>query len=234
MKSFRIISTSWVLAILSMLLITFSGVFLLIKFLTGNSNISIIAALSLIGVGLYLQRFISTAKIEIVLTQEFVTIKWLKQYLFHKEPDRKIFFDEIKSYKYEEDQNFDLFQIILVNDTELNFYHFTFTKDDFETLVNTFPDFVNRHNTNVENILASRPLDSKLQRIERSKTIYENPTSPFIVVFAILLILTVPIIFLVKGDKVSNPFLALAAISGGLFYLIEYFQYRRGKNKKNN
>ena len=121
MKSFRIISTSWVLAILSMLFITFSGVFLLIKFLPNNSNISIIAALSLIGVGLYLQRFISTAKIEIALTQDYLTIKWLKQYLFHKEPDRKIFFDEIKSYKYEEDQNFDLFQIILVNDTELNF-----------------------------------------------------------------------------------------------------------------
>lgn len=100
--------------------------------------------------------------------------------------------------------------------------------------VYTFPDFVNRHNKNVENIQTSRPLDSTLQRIERSKTIHENPTSPFIVVFATLLILAVPIIFPVKGDKVSNPFLALAVMSGGVFYLTKYFQYRREKSKKNN
>ena len=233
MKTFRITSTSWALAIFSMLVIIFSGVLLLIRILPNNSYTSVIATLSLLGIGLYLQRFISTAKIEVVLTKEFVTIKWFKQYLFHKEPDRKIPFNEIKSYKYQEDRNFDLFQITFIDDTELNIWHFTFTKDDFETLVYTFPEFVKDHNKTVKQTEENKGFSGNRKKIERAKTLYENANSPFIVIFAIFSILAILIIMFFKGNSIANPFLGFSAITGAIFYLSRYFKYRKeGKEKQ--
>jgi hypothetical protein len=212
-----------------MLLIVIPGVILFHDILPDDTGVNIIASICLIGIGLFLQRFISRAEIEISLTKEFLTIKWLHQYIFHKNPDRKISFREIKSYKYQEDQNFDLFQITLIDDTEINFWHFTFTKDDFDSFVQIFPEFIEYHNKIAETESSDKKLTYKQPKIERAKSIYENEASPVFVILAIGVVLVISLVMIFKDNGVSNPFLGLTAISGGVFYIIQYFKYRKRK-----
>ncbi|HEV8271408.1 MAG TPA: hypothetical protein VGQ04_08890 [Chitinophagaceae bacterium] len=228
MKSFKIISTAWGLAIFSMLLIVFLGIIITINILPEKSNFSIVATIIILAAGFYLQRFISRAEIEVTLFKEFIAIKYLKQYIFHKDPDRKIFFNEIKSYKYQEDRNFDLFRLTLADGTEIDFWHFTFTKDDFEGLVSTFPNYINHHNKFIETAPSTKQLKHST-KIEREKTIYERASSPFIVIMAIISIVLISILMIFKKDSVTNPFMGLSAITGALFYVTAYFKYRKKK-----
>ena len=68
---------------------------------------------------LYIQRFISRAEVEVSLTNNNISIKWVKQFIFHNRADREIPFHEIESYKYQEDRNFDLFKLTLKDGVEI-------------------------------------------------------------------------------------------------------------------
>jgi hypothetical protein len=227
-KSFKIISTSWLLAFFSMMLFIFSGILLFLKILPDNTWIFLGALISLIGAGLYLQRFISIAKIEITLTPDFISLKCIKQSLFDKEANRTIYLNEIKSYKYQEDQNFDLFRLTLKDGTEIDIWHFSFTKDDFKSLVNAFPAYISSYNKVIGTTeLSELPLATA--KIEREKTAYEN-ASPWLVIIAIVFIVSIVFIMIFKGGNYVNPFLGLSAISGASFYLVTYFKYRKKRN----
>jgi hypothetical protein len=231
MATYKIIATSWVLWILTLLTTVVVGGLLLHELLLKDSTISLIAVIIVMALALFIQRYISRAIVEIKLTDNSVSIKWLRQFLFHKRPDMEILLSDIESYKYQEDTNFDLFKLTMKDGTELKFWHFTLTRgDDFDNLVFDFPAKVSRYNSNVER----RPLiyaTSKNKRIEKEKTIFEGSNAPVLAGFAILLLIAVPLIlFISSSDKLSNPFIGLASMSGGLFFLIQYFKHRK-KNK---
>jgi hypothetical protein len=229
--TYKIIATSWVLWILTLLATVVVGALLLHELLPKDSTISLIAVIFLMALAVFIQRYISRAIVEIKLADNSISIKWLRQFLFHKRPDMEILFSDIESYKYQEDTHFDLFKLTLKDGKELKFWHFTLTRgDDFDKLVFDFPAKVSRYNSKVER----RPLryeTSKNKGIEKEKTIFEGSSAPILAGFAILLLVAVPLIlFISPTDKISNPFIGLASMSGGLFFLIQYFKHRK-KNK---
>lgn len=234
MKSFRIISTSPALAIFSSLAMFFAGIFPIAKFLRHNAVLFWASIIIVVALIFYVQRFISKAKVIINLTKEIVSIDWKQQFIFHKRPNRTIQWDEIKSYKYQEDRNFDLFRITLLDGTELNFWHSTFTKDDFDILVYSFPEYVKKHNNKKNESQSNGANIYHAQKIEREKTIFENAASPFFVFLAIFFIVAISAIMILKKDKSDNPFLGLAALSGAIFYLAKYLQYRKKEADKKN
>jgi hypothetical protein len=93
----------------------------------------------------------STALVEITLTKNDVSIRWLSQYIFHHYPDRTILFSDIESYKYQPDNNFDLFKLTMKDGSEIKLWHFALTfKDDFDKLTMDFPQLVNSFNKRVK------------------------------------------------------------------------------------
>jgi hypothetical protein len=233
MATYKIIATSWVLWILTLLTTLLSGGLLLHEILPKDSTVSIIAVIAVMAFALFVQRYISRAEVEVTLTDNDVSIVWLKQFLFHRRPNIEIRLSDIDSYKYQQDTNFDVFKLTLKNGTDLKLWHFTFTRgDDFEKLVFDFPAKVERHNKKVER----KPTTTETQRptkINREKTIFEAAYSPLLAGFAILLLVAVPLIFFFKPiDKISNPFMGLAAMTGGLFFLTQYFKYRKNNKKE--
>jgi hypothetical protein len=213
-----------------------SGALFLHELLPKDSTLSILSAIGLMAFALFIQRYISRAEVQIKLSDDTLAIRWLKQFIFHKRSDMEISLTDIESYKYQEDTNFDLFKLTLKDGTELKFWHFTFTRgDDFEKLIFDFPSKVSRHNKKIER-KSDKTDTSKMPEkaetiIKKEKTIFENAYAPFLAGFAILLLITVPLVLFMKPTgKSSNPFIGLAGMFGGLLFLIQYFKYRK-KNK---
>ena len=231
MATCKIIATSWVLWILTLLTTLLSGGLLLHEMLPKDSALSIIAVIAVMAFALFVQRYISRAEVEVTLTDNDVSIVWLKQFLFHRRPNREIPLSDIDSYKYQQDTNFDLFKLTLKDGTEIKLWHFTFTRgDDFKKLVFDFPSIVESYNKKISRKQVTTETNNP-KKIEKEKTIFEESYSPLLAGLAILLLLAVPLIFFFKPiDKISNPLMGLAAMFGGLFFLTQYFKHR--KNKK--
>lgn len=233
MATYKIIATSWVLWILTLLTTMLSGGLLFHEILPRDTTITIIAVIAILALSLFVQRFISRAEVEVKLTDSDVCILWHKQFLFHRRPNMEISLSDIESYKYQQDTNFDLFKLTLKNGTEIKLWHFTFTRgDDFEKLVFDFPSKVERHNKKVERkAITTKP--EKPAKIKREKTIFEEAYAPLLAVLAILLLVAVPfIIFFNPDKKISNPYMGLAAMAGGLFFLTQYIKHRREKKNE--
>ena len=213
-----------------MFLIVFAAILTFINIFGKGSNIGFAIYLIIISLGFYLQKFISQAVIDVELTKETISVKYLRQYIFRKYPDRIIPFDQIKSYKYQEDRNFDLFRITLFDNTDIDFWHFTFTKDDFKNIVSIFPRFVEQHNKHIHSSKRSESSKNSFQKIERQKTIYENATSPFLLILAFIAVVAISLVLILKKGEIGNSFIGLSAILGALFYIVAYFKYRK-KNK---
>jgi predicted ATP-dependent protease len=233
MATYKIIATSWVLWILTFLTTILSGAFISHEILPRDTTITFIAVIGIMAFALFVKRFVSRAEVEFKLTDNDISIIWHKQFLFHKRPNLEILLGDIESYKYQEDRNFDLFKLTLKDGTQIKLWHFTFTRgDDFERLVFDFPSKVERYNKKAEKrAIATRT--EKPAKILREKTIFEEAYAPLLAGFAILLLIAVPyLIFFNPDKKVSNPYMGLAAMAGGLFFLIQYFKYRKEKNEK--
>lgn len=233
MATYKIIATSWVLWILTLVTTMLSGGLLFHEILPRDTTITFIGVIGIMAFALFVQRFISRAEVEVKLTDSNISINWQKQFLFHRRPNMEIPLSDIESYKYQEDTNFDLFKLTLKDGTEIKLWHFTFTRgDDFEKLAFDFPSKVERHNRNVARKTIATKTET-LAKIKREKTIFEEAYAPLLAGFAILLLVAVPfIIFFSPDKKVSSPYMGLAAIAGGLFFLTQYFKYRREKKNK--
>ena len=183
-----------------------------------------------------LQRFTSTALVEVTLTKNDVSIRWLSQYIFHHYPDRTILFSDIESYKYQPDNNFDLFKLTMKDGSEIKLWHFALTfKDDFDKLAMDFPQLVNSFNKRVTQKAHSHAdishTDNEPQTIKRAATIYEGDGAIFIAIFAVIVIVTVPLIlYFNPSDRQKNPFILLAPMAGAIFFLTQFYRYRK-KNK---
>jgi len=64
-------------------------------------------------------------------------------------------------------------------------------------------------------------------------TIYESGAAVFIAVFAVIVIIAVPLIlYFNPGDRQKNPFVLLAPMVGAIFFLTQYFKYRKNNKAK--
>ncbi len=144
-----------------------------------------------------------------------------------------ISFNDIKSYKYQEDTNFDLFKLTLKNGTVLKFWHFNLTRrDEFSKLVTDFPSIVTKHNklfAKKSTLSTGNEQAGNVQTvIENEKTIFESNNAPFLAGLALVMLITVSfILFNRPTGKIRNPFIGLAAISGAIFFLVQYSRARR-------
>jgi hypothetical protein len=203
---------------------------------TGIKNEALVIVL-LFGVmigGSYLQRFTSRGEVEISITDETIIIKYLKQSFLSSNTDQIISFNDIESYKYQPDRNFDMFKLTVRNQDEIRFWHYTgFADDDFQKLVTDFPKIVSDYNKHEENILVNNALTSAETKpvvIKREKTLFEGKAGLILAVLAMIFIVT--FIYLLITNKIagaSAAFGLLASISGAVFFLTQFFKYRKNQ-----
>lgn len=216
-----------------MMVTIFGGVLLANKFLPKGDTISIISVIFILLLTFFLQRFTSTALVEVALTKNDVSIRWLSQYIFHHYPDKTILFSDIESYKYQPDNNFDLFKLTLKEGSEIKLWHFVLTfKDDFDKLIMNFPQLVKSFNKRVTQKSYSHNeishAENKPLTIKRAATIYEGEGAVFIAIFAVIVVIAVPLIlYFSPKDRLKNPFIALAPMAGAVFFLTQFYMYRK-------
>lgn len=216
----------------------FGGVLLAIKLLPKGNTISIISVIFILLLTFFLQRFTSTAIVDVTLTKNDISIRWLSQYIFHHYPDRTILFSDIESYKHQPDNNFDLFKLTMKDGSEIKLWHFVLTfKDDFDKLIVDFPQLVNSFNKRVTTKAHLQTdishADNEPLTIKRAATIYESGSAIFIAIFAVIVIIAVPLIlYFNPSDKQKSPIVLLAPMAGAIFFLTQFYKYRKKcKNK---
>lgn len=228
MTTYKIRTTSlliWLATLLSILL----GIPLLLSSLIPKNNTAILFTVGMLFLLVnYLQRFTSRGELEISFMEGMVSIKWLKQFIFHNAPDKKILLNEIESYKYQPDRNFDLFKLTLKDGTEIIIWHSNFfSKDDFKNLVSDFPKIIdqNKHDRNI-------PESNSIQNIKKEKTIYETQNGIILAIFAAACIIIFT--YMILANKLRHTydfFPILGAISGSAYFLSQVIKYRKQKRK---
>lgn len=238
MTTYRIKTTDWKIWILTLMVTMFGGVLLAIKFLPKGNTISVISVIFILLLAFFLQRFTSTALVEVKLTKNDISVRWLSQYIFHKYSDQTILLSDIETYKYQPDNNFDLFGITMKDGSEIKLWHFALTfKDDFDRLVMDFPQLVNSFNKRVTKKAyphADIPqTDKEPLTIKRAATIYESGGVVFIAAFAVIVIIALPLIlYFNPRDRQKNPFVLLAPMAGAIFFLTQFYRYRKNDKAK--
>jgi hypothetical protein len=238
MTTYRIKTTAWTIWLPTFLLTMLGGVLLGIKFLPNGDFISIVSTIFLLLLAFFLQRFTSTALVEVKLTKKDISICWLSQYIFHKYPDRTILLSDIESYKYEPDRNFDLLKLTMKDGSEIKLWHFALTfGDDFDKLVIDFPQLVNGYNKSVKSKVnfpsEISQTDYEPREIKREKTMYEGSGAVVIAAFAVVLIIAVPLIlYFDPGERQKNPFILLASMTGAIFFFTQFYRYRKNSKAK--
>ena len=231
MNTYKIKTTSWTLWILTLLIIFFSGVILAHNILPKNPLSTIASVILIMSFALFVQRFISLGIVIINLSNTEISITWIKQYIFHKKPNRKITLSEIESYKYQPDQNFDLFKLNLKDGSEIRLWHFTFTAgDDFDKLITDFPSIVSHHNQNAQAVRHAKNQNVLKNEIKAENTIFESDAAPFLAILAIVMIIAFLLILYFNTSK--NPLIMLGPIGGATFFLIQFFKYRKNNRSE--
>lgn len=214
----------------------FGGVFLTINFLPRDGTITFISFAFTFFLAFFIQRFTSKAIVEVTLTRNDISFRWLSQHIFQKHADRTILLSEIESYKYQPDSNFDLFKLTMKDGTQVKLWHFGLSlKDDFALLVIDFPKIVCSFNERVAakgnsqgdgQNAGNRPL-----MINRESTIYEGGGATLIAAFAVVIILAVPLIlYFNPSGKKQSTFVLVAPMAGAIFFLMQYFKHQKRKN----
>ena len=233
MTTYRIKTTDWKIWIPTLIVTMFGGALLAIKFLPKGDSFSIISVIFIMLLAFFLQRYTSTALVEVTLTKHDISVRWLSQYIFHHYPDRTIQFSDIESYKYQPDNNFDLLKLSMKDGSEIKLWHFSLTfKDDFDKLVIDFPQLVNNFNKRVTHKAQSQAdilsTDNEPLTIKRAATIYEGDGAIFIAIFAVFVIIAVPLIlFFNPDDRQKNPFVLLAPMAGAIFFLTQFYKHQK-------
>jgi len=195
-----------------------------------NDPLVFILILMILFSSFYFQQFTSRGEVQISISNTSIQIKYLKQPLLSNKVDQNILFNNIESYKYQPDKNFDLFKLTLKDKTELYFYHYSsFVEDDFQKLVLDFPKLAAEYNNHKENISHANATKENNEEIgiKREKTLFEGTTGLLLAGLAIIFIIMFIYLMATKQLKGSSGgFGLLASTSGAIFFLGQYFKYR--------
>lgn len=167
-------------------------------------------------------RYIATADIELIIDNEGLKKKWLKQFLFQNKPDRNISWTEIKDFVFEPDRQFDKFKLTLKDGTKFKFHHNTDHNniDDFQQFLFDFERKISKLNTE----------NGKINNIGRGKTIYETVWGLVLAVISFLIIFATIIIFIFFPMKKTVNYAALgASIIGGIYFIFQVYIHRKSR-----
>jgi hypothetical protein len=100
-----------------------------------------------------------------------------------------------------------------------------------------FPQLVNSFNKRATQKAHSHTDISQAENepltIKRAATIYEGGGAIFIAIFAVVVIIAVPLIlYFNPNDRQKNPFVLLAPMAGAIFFLTQFYRYRKNNKDK--
>ena len=128
--------------------------------------------------GLFLTKYTSVAEIEMIIDDNGLKKRWLKQFPFQKKSNIKIDWEEIQEYNFAPDRQFDKFYIISKKGSEFKLTHNNYHKDDFSKFLRDF-----------ESKVKAKKSDLNLENdIFKSKNIYEGKTGLTLAGLGILLL----------------------------------------------
>lgn len=226
-------SSPW-LFITTFLTVLFSGIAILI-FLSSNHIlpkgqplVSVLCFAPVMGLAFYLPRFTATADIEILIDDNGIERRWLRQFILHNKRDNEIKWTDIDDYVFQPDRQFDQFKLHLKDGTKFKFYHNNDhdSKDDFRKFLSDFIQKVEQLN-NADNDMRND--------IKVGKTIYETTFGLVLAAIAVIIIVGLPIVVFIlphKGTpKTSNYFYLAASYTGAIYFLFQVYIHRNRRNK---
>ena len=226
-------SSPW-LFVVTLLTVIFSGMAILI-FLSSNQIlpkgqplIFILCFAPVMGLAFYLPRFTATADIEILIDDEGIKRKWLRQFILHNKQDDEFKWTDIDDYVFQPDRQFDQFKLHFKNGTKFKFYHNNDhdSKDDFTKFLSDFVQKVEILN-NVDN--------DKRNDIKLGKTIYETTWGLVLAAIAVIMIVGFPIMLFILPHKgtpnTSNYFYLAASYIGAIYFIIQVYTHRKRRKE---
>lgn len=173
------------------------------------------------GLAFYLPRFTATADIEITIDNDGIKRRWLRKFILHNNEDDEYKWTEIADYVFQPDRQFDRFKMNLKDGTKFKFYHNNDydSKDDFRKFLSNFVERVEQIN-NVDN--------NNLNDIKLGKTIYETFWGLILALFAVIMIIGIPIIlFAFPTKKTPNYAMLGVAYIGAIYFVIQVYLHRK-------
>jgi hypothetical protein len=144
--------------------------------------------------GFFLASRLSNAKIHIKIDESGFHHLWVKRFIFSREPDIHLFWDQVVDYFFEEDRTYYKFQLTLEHKQRYRFYRQTIwpVKDDFHRFQRTFPKLLRNVGT------------TEAQQIVLGKTIYEERWFKWVLLFMSILVLLLLVSSAIHGEDGSN------------------------------
>lgn len=210
----------WIISFLLILFLGITIVFVVLNAYHINSKLFfIIGVIFFLIVALIFPRHISSCLIEMSIDDKGIKKKVIKKSRYQKSSEYEIEWLEISNYIFEPARQFDKFKILLINGDKFKLHHNNDdnNKDDFIKFINDFQAKVKEKNN--ENEIT--------HKIEVGQTIYERKTGLIIGIFALIIIVGVPVLFFTGSFKKSVNFAAIAGIYlGAIIYLTIVIMYR--------
>ena len=183
----------------------------------------------------FLTRLAAFAKVEITLSENSISIKWLQQFLFANKPDVAISFKEIAEYVPQGDSNWDWLKIKLKDETVYRIWHSSYlSKDDYDKFISAFTFAVENYNKSSEASVSKDESTPTSNIIHRSKTIYETTWGLILGGISIIIIVGLPILlFVFPPNKTPNYGIFGLGYAGAIYFVIQVYLYRKKNNDKN-
>lgn len=177
-----------------------------------NRFLSILQFLAVVVTSFYLANLIGMAKAKVIFTDEAIVHTWKRRFLLSREKDKKIPWNIVDNYVFQEDRTFDSFIINLTNKTrykidKLNVFPI---KDDFNKLIKDFPRLSNEY----RKVIVS---DTELRTIKEGESIYASKSFKWMFYALLTGFLILAFTKVINPDSVTT-WSSLAVIGSGLSF----------------
>lgn len=173
------------------------------------------------GLSLFIALKLSTAMIAIKVNSQGFRHRWIRRFLFSREPDIFLSWSQIQEYFFEDDRTYVKFQMRLPNNQRYRFYRQTIwpVKDDFERFRAAFPKLIQQ-------------ADSMDHEIVLGKTIYEEPWFRKIMVVMSAMVILLWGSALMDWSNAANVWTYGAITLGLAFYWIQVSRKVKGRENE--
>lgn len=222
---FRFISSLHFIGVflLTVLMIAFVAVNLFGPF---DKAVAIIFTISTLLLSYFTASISSKGKILLTMNHNEIGFQFLSKPLISFKKDIYLSFDDIESWRYRPDRNFDLFKIKKNGGEKIRFERSSsWTKDSdlFDKFLRQFKKSVEVENRNRTERQVALIIDNEIE-------FFKSAYAKFMYYFLILILVFSIIILVITWDSnKSTPFHLIAAACGGLFYI---FKYKQMNNQK--
>ena len=185
---------------------------------------AIIFSISTILISWFTASTSSKGRISIAIQKKEVHINYLSKPIFSRKKNLVITLNDIKSWRFRSDNNFEMFKISTLTGNKIRFErNSSWTKDS-----DTFHNFLRKFKSLIEDENRKRKERDEAQIIDKEAEFYSGNFSKFMFYFTILAIISAGVIIILSWDSgESTPFYLLTAAVSGLFYIMRYKQMRK-------